>query len=69
MESIQIALQAALPAFANDFCDVLKLFYQVEDYQTTPDAAGEPLIQQYEETDGKAVCTFAFRGETLRRIG
>ena len=30
MEKVRIALYTPLPGFANDLCDVLKLFFQVE---------------------------------------
>ncbi len=69
METIKIALDTALPGFANDLCDVLKLFYQVEDFQVNPENAVdlERIEQTYDEIDGKAVCAVSFRGETLRR--
>lgn len=68
MERISVALHAPLTGFANEFCDVLKLFYTVDGFRVNPETDGdnEPLIQQYEETDGKAVCTFTFRGQTER---
>ena len=66
METINVALYAALEGFANDFCDVLKLFYAVENVTVNPENAdgAEELRQLYEERDGRAVCTFLFRGET-----
>ncbi len=69
METINVALYAALPGFANDLCDVLKLFFVVEGFEVNPqtDDGRERLVQSYEEHDGKAVCTIAFRGETARR--
>ena len=68
MERINVALFAALEGFANDFCDVLKLFYAVEDYRVNAEETNgaEELRQLYEEEDGKAVCTFLFRGQSCR---
>lgn len=65
METINVALYAALEGFANDFCDVLKLFFSVENVTVNPEQAdgAEELRQLYEEKDGKALCTFLFRGE------
>ena len=69
METIRVALHAPLDGFANEFCDVLKLFYAVEAFHVNPetDEDAEPLTQQYEEKDGRAYCTFLFRGETESR--
>ena len=69
METIRVALHAPLDGFANEFCDVLKLFYAVEAFHVNPetDEDAEPLTQQYEEKDGRAYCTFLFRGETENR--
>ena len=66
METINVALRAALPEYANDFCDVLKLFFAVEHYEVNPEeqSDAEQLTQLYEEKDGKAICTFLFRGES-----
>ncbi|MBP3647370.1 MAG: coproporphyrinogen dehydrogenase HemZ [Clostridia bacterium] len=66
METINVALYAALEGFANDFCDVLKLFFSVENVTVNPEEndGAEALRQLYEEKDGKALCTFLFRGET-----
>ena len=54
MERINVALFAALEGFANDFCDVLKLFYAVEDYRVNAEETdgAEELRQLYEEKDG-----------------
>ena len=62
MEHISVSLRADSPAFANDFCDVLKLFYQVDAYGM--DVDGETLWQQYEETDGGRGCA-ALEGRPL----
>ncbi len=69
METIRVALHAPLEGFANEFCDVLKLFYAVESFQVNPqeDGGGEPLTQAYEEQAGTAVCGFTFRGRSERR--
>ena len=63
METIRVALHAPLENFANEFCDVLKLFFAVEHFSVNPDINdGEPLVQTYKEWDGTAACTFTFRG-------
>ena len=69
METIQIALHAALPGFANDLCDVLKLFFAVEAFAVNPEDDGEAerLVQTYEEADGKAICAILFRNVEERR--
>ena len=69
METIRVALTAPLEGFANEFCDVLKLFFAVEHFSvnTEDEQDGEPLVQKYQEQDGKAVCSFAFRGHEERR--
>lgn len=66
MDTIKIALHTPLDGFANELCDVLKLFFVVEDWQVNPEAAEntEVIAHTYEECDGRAVCAFAFRGET-----
>lgn len=66
MEKIAVALCTPLAGFANEFCDVLKLFYQVEGFQVnlSEDANGELLVHEYEENDGHAVCRFIFRGKS-----
>ena len=68
METIRVALHAPLENFANEFCDVLKLFFAVEHFSVNPETDdGEPLVQTYKEWDGTAVCTFAFRGHEESR--
>lgn len=43
MEKVRIALYTPLPGFANDLCDVLKLFFQVEAFDVNPEGeGGEP---------------------------
>jgi len=66
METINVALYAALEGFANDFCDVIKLFYALDSVTVNPQEKtdAEELNQTYQEQDGKAVCTFTFRGES-----
>ena len=66
METINVALYAALEGFANDFCDVIKLFYVLDSVTVNPqeETGAEVLRQTYEEVDGKAFCTFSFRGQT-----
>ena len=69
METVRIALHTPLEGFANEYNDVLKLFYAVESFMVNPESDGEAetLVQQYEEKDGIAVSSFTFRGETERR--
>lgn len=68
METIRVALHAPLENFANEFCDVLKLFFAVEHFSVNPEKDdGEPLVQTYKEWDGTAVCTFTFRGHEESR--
>jgi len=66
METILAALHTPLEGFANELCDVLKLFYAVEGWAVNPVENGEAeaIVQQYEEKDGRASCSFAFRGCT-----
>lgn len=69
METVRIALHTPLEGFANEYGDVLKLFYAVESFRVNPetDEKAESLVQQYEEKGGTAICSFTFRGETERR--
>lgn len=63
------ALFTPLPGFANELCDVLKLFYRVEGFAVNPpeDGFGERLEHQYQEAEGRAVCAFRFRGRAKER--
>ena len=45
MEKVRIALYTPLPGFANDLCDVLKLFFQVEAFDVNPEGAGVSLLR------------------------
>ena len=55
MEKVRIALYTPLPGFANDLCDVLKLFFQVEAFDVNPEGeGGEPLRHDYQERGGVA---------------
>ncbi len=69
METLRVALSTPLPAFANDLCDVCKLFFVVEQFAV--DAEAEPgmeaLRHTYAETDGVARTGFAFRGRECAR--
>ena len=69
METIRVSLKTPLEGFANEFSDVLKLFYALEHFSVNADEAEgcEALCHQYEEKDGKAYCSFVFRGETEAR--
>ena len=69
MDTISIALHTPLDGFANELCDVLKLFFAVESFSVNPQEAdeAETLSHTYREEEGKAFCAFAFRGETEQR--
>ena len=69
METKAVALHTPLEGFANEYCDVLKLFYVVERFWVNPEADGEaePLVQEYEEANGRAICRFAFMGRSEQR--
>jgi len=66
MEQVNIALHTPLAGFANDLCDVLKLFFAVDGYWVNEDAPGaEPLIHTYtEDAGGNARSQFDFRGQS-----
>ena len=66
MEKVRIALYTPLPGFANDLCDVLKLFFQVEAFAVNPDGeGGEPLRHDYQERGGVARSVMELRGQTF----
>ena len=68
MERIRVSLTADTPALANEFSDVLKLFFVVESFGVNdPLCEGEPLSQRFTEESGVARCTFTFRGKSLSR--
>lgn len=69
MDTIAVTLITPLEGFANELCDVLKLFFIVEGFAVSPrvEENTEVLLHTYEEKDNRAVCTFAFRGQTQRR--
>jgi len=76
MQRVQIALRTALPGFANEYCDVLKLFFKVEAFSVNPEEQGdatidpvtglstEALTHTHEEADGMMRSAFTFRGQT-----
>ena len=76
----RVALFTPLPAFANELCDVLKLFFSVEAFAVFPsekaEAAGtpqgdfpegEPLAHSFWAEAGAWHCAFAFRGAFYER--
>ena len=66
MEKVRIALYTPLPGFANDLCDVLKLFFEVEAFAVNPEGAdGEPLRHEYQERGGVARSVMELRGQTF----
>lgn len=70
MERVNVALHTPLEGFANDLCDVLKLFFAVEEFRVNPleDGEAEALWHTYlERDDGAAETAFRFRGREIRR--
>ena len=66
MEKVRIALYTPLPGFANDLCDVLKLFFQVEAFDVNPEGeGGEPLRHDYQERGGVARSVMHLRGRSF----
>lgn len=66
MEKVRIALYTPLPGFANDLCDVLKLFFQVEAFDVNPDGeGGESLRHEYQERGGVARSVMHLRGRSF----
>ncbi|MCL1854974.1 MAG: coproporphyrinogen dehydrogenase HemZ [Clostridia bacterium] len=73
---IRVLLNTPLPGFANELCDVLKLFFPVEafSWKKIPSGGscggeddGEPLYHDFREESGTWYCRFAFRGREARR--
>ena len=65
--SLHILLDSPLPAFANEFCDVVKLFFSVEEFSVGDVAetnVQEVLVHRFFEENAQWHCTFTFRGET-----
>lgn len=69
MEGLRIALHTEQAGFANELCDVLKLFARVEEFRVNPEEDGdcEPLCHTWAEEGGTARSSFAFRGRSLCR--
>ncbi len=68
MMQLRVGLCTPLPRFANELCDVLKLFYAVEAFAVNPEGqALEPLRHTFAEEEGRWDCAFAFRGKEARR--
>ena len=63
MEKVRISLHTPLAGFANDLCDVLKLFFEVEGFCL--DGEGEPLWHDYEEQSGETRSTARFRDRSF----
>ena len=68
-QAVTIALHTPLSGFANEFCDVLKLFFPVAAFCVNPEQDGEaePLTHTFSEQDGVASCAFCFRGHSAAR--
>ncbi|MEG2315428.1 MAG: radical SAM protein, partial [Clostridia bacterium] len=67
--AVSIALHTPLSGFANEFCDVLKLFFPVTAFLVNPEQNGdaEPLTHTFAEEAGVAQCAFCFRGHSAAR--
>ncbi|MDD3410215.1 MAG: coproporphyrinogen dehydrogenase HemZ [Eubacteriales bacterium] len=66
MTALRAALRTPLPGFANDLCDVLKLFYQVESFSVNEDGAdGEGLLHEFTQTETAWESRFTFLGCSL----
>jgi len=75
---IRVFMDTPLPGFANEFCDVLKLFFPVETFYLREvrseklsingdEPPHEPLSHTFWEENGAWHCRFAFRGGEARR--
>ena len=75
--NVSITLYTPIPAFANDLCDILKLFFTVDGFtvvaaespketESTP-SQGEALYHALWEQDNQWHCRFAFRGQPFIR--
>ena len=65
METVRITLRTPLTGFANDYCDVLKLFFTLEQFRVNlPEGETEPLVHTWQEENGLGRTSFSFRGET-----
>lgn len=69
MDAVSIALHTPLASDANEFCDVLKLFYKVEGFIVNSEEtqAAETVVHQYSEDNGQMSTSFTFRGKTLEQ--
>ena len=59
MDTIKVVLHTPQDGFANELCDVLKLFFVVEEWQVNSEADenAEIVTHTYEECGERAVCT------------
>ena len=75
---IRARLDTPLPGFANELCDVLKLFFSVEAFSVREGSSEEssvhgvsssvePLSHTFREENGSWHCRFSFRGREARR--
>lgn len=64
MDAVSIALHTPLTSYANEFCDVLKLFYKVESFFVNSEDAenAEAVTHHFAEDHGMMTTSFAFRG-------
>ncbi len=71
--SARVALATPLPGFANELCDVLKLFFPVEKFAVNAEGGVPEGFEPLEHTFAQGAdgglwqCAFAFRGQTHRR--
>ena len=65
LETVRIYIQTSTPEYANDFNDVLKLFFHVELFTDQPEEKDtEELIHIFDCVDGQGTSTFTFREKT-----
>lgn len=71
MAAVRVSLATPLPKLANEFCEVLKLFYQVEAFQLAQEdsesAGFMPLKHSFRRVGDNCVCAFSFQGRSMER--
>ncbi|MDD3334817.1 MAG: coproporphyrinogen dehydrogenase HemZ [Eubacteriales bacterium] len=68
MTEISVAVQTPLAKLANEFCEVLKLFFKVEGFAIGDAPMGfKPLVHQFSEENGQWSCSFTFEGHIMKK--
>ena len=62
MEHVTVVLSTPLEGFANEFCDVLRLFFAVDGFSLDGAQVGEPLTHTFAQEGRRVTCAFSFRG-------